>query len=137
VLTRDEPDDHPWHHGLWFTIKFVNGENFWEEYDEYGVLRHDGPPGVAADDGVAIEGDVRWIRPDRQTVVVDERRRLTHVPLDGDAYAIDFATELVPHTLHHVGRLRRADPARQRGLDRHSPVARRRVDARPDPRCPE
>ena len=44
VLTRDAPDDHPWHHGLWFTIKFVNGENFWEEYDEYGVLRHAGPP---------------------------------------------------------------------------------------------
>src|SRR6185436_20165510 len=42
VLTRNAPDDHPWHHGLWFTIKFVNEENFWEEYDSYGVLRHVG-----------------------------------------------------------------------------------------------
>ena len=33
TLTRDAPEDHPWHHGLWFTIKFVNEENFWEEYD--------------------------------------------------------------------------------------------------------
>ena len=62
TLTRDAPEDHPWHHGLWFTIKFVNEENFWEEYDAYGVLRH-------VDDTT-----VHWIRPDRETVViVDER----------------------------------------------------------------
>ncbi len=46
VLTRDAPDDHPWHHGLWFTIKFVDEDNFWEEMAPYGVLRHDGPPEV-------------------------------------------------------------------------------------------
>jgi hypothetical protein len=98
VVTRDAPDDHPWHHGLWFTIKFVNGENFWEEYDDYGVLRHDGPPAVTHhDDGVEeLAGDLRWIRPDRETVAVRERRRLTHVPLSADAYAIDLHTELRP-----------------------------------------
>ena len=58
TLTRDAPEDHPWHHGLWFTIKFVNDENFWEEYDAYGVLRH-------VDDET-----VHWIRPDRETVVI-------------------------------------------------------------------
>ncbi len=31
TLTRNAPEDHPWHHALWFTIKFVNEENFWEE----------------------------------------------------------------------------------------------------------
>ena len=46
VLTRDAPEDHPWHHGLWFTIKFVDDDNFWEEMAPYGVLRHDGPPEV-------------------------------------------------------------------------------------------
>ena len=46
VLTRDAPDDHPWHHGLWFAIKYVDGDNFWEEMAPYGVLRHDGPPDV-------------------------------------------------------------------------------------------
>ena len=39
VLTVEAPADHPWHHALWFTIKFVNGENFWEEYDAFGTLR--------------------------------------------------------------------------------------------------
>ena len=23
--------DHTWHRGLWFTIKFINKTNFWEE----------------------------------------------------------------------------------------------------------
>jgi hypothetical protein len=102
VLTREAPDDHPWHHGLWFTIKFVNGENFWEEYDEYGVLRHDGPPevdhvvGVIAGDAVVVDGTLRWVRPDRTTVVIDENRRFTHRRLGGDAYAIDVEVVLTP-----------------------------------------
>jgi len=95
VLTVDAPDDHPWHHALWFTIKFVNGENFWEEYDAYGVLRHPTEP-TTSTDGRAITGDLEWIRPDRQTVVLRERRSLTHVPIDDDAYAIDLDTTLTP-----------------------------------------
>lgn len=30
TLTADRPADHPWHHGLWFSWKFINGVNFWE-----------------------------------------------------------------------------------------------------------
>jgi hypothetical protein len=84
VLTRDAPSDHPWHHGLWFTIKYVNGENFWEEYDAYGVLRH------------VDEKTVHWIRPDRETVVIVDERVFTHVDLAEDAYAIDIDIRLTP-----------------------------------------
>ncbi|MDP1804349.1 MAG: PmoA family protein [Acidimicrobiales bacterium] len=85
VLTRDAPDDHPWHHGLWFTIKYVNGENFWETYDAYGVLRH-------IDDTT-----IHWIRPDRETVVLVETRVLAEVDLGvDDAYALDWDVTLVP-----------------------------------------
>lgn len=31
-LTWDQPADHPWHRGLWFCWKYINGVNFWE-YD--------------------------------------------------------------------------------------------------------
>lgn len=102
VLTRNAPEDHPWHHGLWFTIKFVNGENFWEEYDEYGVLRHTAPPVIEPEgDRASLRGSLTWIRPDRETVIIREDRRLAHVPLDDDdkadrAYALDFVTTLVP-----------------------------------------
>ena len=39
-----EPHDHPWHRGLWFTIKLINGENFWEENVEHGVQKTLSPP---------------------------------------------------------------------------------------------
>ena len=30
-ITRNRPWDHPWHRGLWFSWKYVNGVNFWNE----------------------------------------------------------------------------------------------------------
>ncbi|MGI8938137.1 MAG: PmoA family protein [Iamia sp.] len=98
LLTRDAPDDHPWHHALWFAIKFVDGDNFWEEMEPYGVIRHQGPPTVEHVPGgvVAVRGELHWIRPDRETVALVEQRSLSHVPLGPDAYAIDLDTTLVP-----------------------------------------
>ena len=86
TLTRDAPPDHPWHHALWFTIKYVNGENFWEEYESYGVLRHVAPT------------TVHWIRPDRETVVIVDERSLAHVDLgdEAGAYGIDWTITLTP-----------------------------------------
>jgi hypothetical protein len=85
VLTRDAPPDHPWHHALWFTIKFVNEENFWEEAAPYGVLRH-------------VDGEtVHWIRPDRETVVIVDRRTIVETDVGAaDAYALDWSITLTP-----------------------------------------
>ena len=30
-LTWQSPEDHPWHYGLWFSWKYLNGVNYWEE----------------------------------------------------------------------------------------------------------
>lgn len=89
VLTTVEPDDHPWQRGLWFAVKYVDDDNFWEELAPYGVLRH------------VEQTIVHWVRPDRETVAIVEDRHLAHVTLDalGDrAYAIDWTTTLVPAT---------------------------------------
>lgn len=98
TLTVDAPDDHPWHHGLWFAVKFVDGENFWEEMDPYGVQRHrDDPPVVVEQDAsgqIVVSGWLDWVAPDRTTVVLREWRVLTHVPLDTASYAIDVVEEL-------------------------------------------
>jgi hypothetical protein len=100
VLTRDAPPDHPWHHGLWFAVKFVNGENFWEEYGEFGVVRPEGEPSVEAHgDRVRVAHRLVWVRPDGRSTALVEDRVLTHVPLGspvGDAYAIDVDVTLVP-----------------------------------------
>lgn len=31
VLTELRPSDHPWHRGVWFSWKYINGLNYWEE----------------------------------------------------------------------------------------------------------
>src|SRR5690606_19480251 len=36
-LTLERPADHPWHRGLWFSWKTINGINYWEEDVEAGV----------------------------------------------------------------------------------------------------
>src|SRR4051794_28914569 len=90
VLTVEAPGDHPWHHALWFTIKFVNGENFWEEYGEFGLLR---TVGVRETDD-AVEADLEWIAPDGDSVRLRDTRTITRVPVDADAYAIDWIEHL-------------------------------------------
>ncbi|MCA9182848.1 MAG: PmoA family protein, partial [Planctomycetales bacterium] len=34
-LTWNAPDDHAWHHGLWFSWKTINDVNYWE-FDSTG-----------------------------------------------------------------------------------------------------
>jgi hypothetical protein len=72
----------------------------------YGVLRHDGPPEIEVrkDGSVRLRGSLRWIRPDRETVAIEEQRELAHVPIDDDAYAIDLDTTLVPTTAVRLDR---------------------------------
>ena len=35
ILTCASPPDHPWHLGLWFSWKFINGVNYWEYLDNF------------------------------------------------------------------------------------------------------
>ncbi|MCC5954263.1 MAG: PmoA family protein [Acidimicrobiia bacterium] len=98
TLTVDAPADHPWHHALWFTIKFVNGDNFWEEYDRFGLLHQRGRPSLVeqADGAAELSGMVDWVGPDGGDPVIEEQRTLRHVPLASDAYAIDWEVSLRP-----------------------------------------
>jgi len=36
VLTDSQPADHPWHRGLWFSWKKINGKVYWEEDHKTG-----------------------------------------------------------------------------------------------------
>ncbi len=35
TLTCVAPPDHPWHLGLWFSWKYINGVNYWEYLNDY------------------------------------------------------------------------------------------------------
>lgn len=87
-----EPHDHIWHRGLWFTIKYVNGENFWEERGEYGCQVVELPPTVAhgADGSIHFQHQSSWQRHGGAGIVLQESRSITYVPLAADAYALDF-----------------------------------------------
>jgi hypothetical protein len=93
LLTVDAPADHPWHHALWFTIKFVNGENFWEEYDEFGTLR---TRRVEELDGGGVRATIDWLRPDGERLAVRETREIVPRAIPERAYALDWSEELVP-----------------------------------------
>jgi len=93
VLTVEAPADHPWHHALWFAIKFVNGENFWEEYGEFGTLRTRELVDLG-DEGV--QATIDWVRPDGETLSLTETRRLGPMAFGDDAYGIDWTETLVP-----------------------------------------
>ncbi len=92
LLTRVSPPDHEWHRALWFAIKYVNGDNFWEEspHEAHGNQFDMG------------EGRIEWRRSSGEVVVV-EQRDIARVDLgldtaaDGErAYAIDWTTTLTP-----------------------------------------
>lgn len=61
VLTRVGGQHHSWHRGLWFAIKYVDGDNFWEEQPPFGVQRDAG------------DGRVEWVRPDGRIAIVETR----------------------------------------------------------------
>ena len=84
LLTRVSPPDHEWHRALWFAIKYVNGENFWEEVEPFGEQFDVGAS--RTDEGRLIE----WRRPSGE-VVIDETRTVT---IDGAT--TDWTTSLVP-----------------------------------------
>lgn len=77
VLTWNSPPDHPWHHALWFSWKFINGVNYWEP-DTSGK-----PPGRTRWQDVEIgteeDGSARIAMkltygPTDETVLLTERR---------------------------------------------------------------
>ncbi len=75
-LSGFQMSDHVWHRGLWFTIKFINGENFWEEHPPFGVQVSAAEPrvGIDADESITIDHDLSWVGA--PGVVMGERRRL-------------------------------------------------------------
>jgi len=95
-LTLFEPGDHFWHRGLWFTIKFVNGHNFWEENPPFGTQLTVKPPSVIHEqDGViSWYSELNWVCPDGSESVFFEERRISYSRLSNSSYALDWDVRL-------------------------------------------
>lgn len=94
VVTENAPADHPWHHGLWFAWKFINGVNYWEP-DASGI-----PPGrtrwsnvkaTTSHDGSArITMELTYAPGEEPPVLFEERLIEITPPDDSGCYALDW-----------------------------------------------
>ena len=85
VLTAFAPPDHPWHFGLWFAWKFLNGVNYWDwagkkEAIPDGTTQRVGEEivGGGGKDPVAIEMTLQYKH--KADVVLAEKRRIWRGP---------------------------------------------------------
>ncbi len=95
VLTWLRPPDHPWHRGLWFSWKFINGVNYWEEDRATG--RSEGTSRIVnarvelhSDFSATIQLNLAYA-PGKDAAVLTERRLLrVSAPAGDGSYSIDW-----------------------------------------------
>ncbi|HLU38226.1 MAG TPA: DUF6807 family protein [Planctomycetota bacterium] len=95
VLTRDQPADHRWHHGLWFSWKYIDGVNYWEHDRKTGR-----PAGRTTcrwrnterrDDGSAsIRLQIEYGPDGAAPVLAEERTLRVSAPADDGSFHIDW-----------------------------------------------
>jgi hypothetical protein len=95
-LTWLSPPDHPWHYGLWFAWKFLNGKNYWDFNPQTG--RFEGTTSWSnvrivthADLSARIELDLVYGAADGSIPVLRERRRVeVSTPANDGSYRLDW-----------------------------------------------
>ncbi len=94
VLTGFEMSDHVWHRGLWFTIKFVNETNFWEEHDPYGRQVNRAQPRVELidDSSARIIHEIEWVSAATGSAILETRTLVLR--RSGEAGQIDWTSQL-------------------------------------------
>lgn len=94
-LSGFEMSDHVWHRGLWFTIKFVNGTNFWEEHEPFGVQVSRSQPlaELLASDWLRISHMIEWTSA-ATGAVLGETRVLDVRMSDDGVGTIDWSSRL-------------------------------------------
>ena len=95
VLTWLRPADHPWHRGLWFTWKLINGVNYWEEDPKTGLsegrsrinrVRAVPHPDYSA----TITLDLTYVPAGKSAVLTEHRLITVSAPDPEGAYRIDW-----------------------------------------------
>jgi len=94
-LTRDAPADHAWHHGLWFSWKYIDGVNYWEHAAgtgrPAGRTRWDEPSVEARPDHSArIRLDVEYAPGPGSAVLAEWRTITVSRPAPDGSYSIDW-----------------------------------------------
>lgn len=100
AFTNFKPQDHPWHYGLWFSWKYINHVNYWEENRETG--RADGatrwsPPDLETkpDGSATIKLDVAYTHPGGRVDLKEHRVLTVSAPEADGSYTIDWRADFV------------------------------------------
>lgn len=100
-LTCESPADHPWHLGLWFSWKFINGLNYWEYMNGFSTeetgYRSEGVTEIKKilinknkDYSTNIDLIISY-HPEGGSDIMKERRRLCiSPPMHDGSYFIDY-----------------------------------------------
>ena len=94
-LAWNAPPDHVWHHGLWFSWKFINGVNYWEINGDTG--KPDGETKVETvkatpkpDHSARIEMTLSYAPQGGQPVMTEKRKILISPPDAKGSYHLDW-----------------------------------------------
>ena len=98
VLTAFEPEDHPWHRGLWWSWKFINGLNYWEEdpitHASEGVNELTRAKVMPEGDFTArAELSFSYHPPGQPAVMTEQRHLSIGRPNAAGQYTIDWTSE--------------------------------------------
>ncbi len=95
-LVWSRPADHPWHYGLWFSWKFINNVNYWEE-DRTSRL----PEGKAVTENVSIDlsedfsaiikFQITYLDEDESRILFENRELEISPPDRNGNYYIDWS----------------------------------------------
>jgi len=93
-LTLERPEDHPWHRGLWFSWKDINGVNYWEEDPAKGVA--EGRSIIRSinvethsDFSAKVTFDISY-EENGLPVITETRKLLIGSPVEKDQYTIHW-----------------------------------------------
>ena len=94
-LTWAQPEDHPWHYGLWFSWKYINGVNYWEESRETrrpdGKTRwHVGAINTNANGHADAQFDIEYVHPSGRVDLTEKRTLNISAPAADGSYTIDW-----------------------------------------------
>ncbi|VGO11484.1 hypothetical protein PDESU_00028 [Pontiella desulfatans] len=97
VFTDLRPEDHPWHRGVWFSWKFINGVNYWEEEREThasaGETRIRKVAGTIKDQTARINLEIEYAPAGTEAPVMRENRLVVvAAPDETGTYSIDWSS---------------------------------------------
>ena len=102
-LTWHRPPDHPWHYGLWFSFKFINGLNYWEEDRKTGIS--EGRTEIKnvqvtphSDYSVQIAMQLSYHPPGQPAVLTESCRIHISKPDSNGRYRIDWMSQFTAGT---------------------------------------